>query len=668
MRKIRKILSLIPILILTLFFIPVSNVGDVYASDTDTVNILMIGNSLTYSSIYNPTSVDVLKSLCKGGGKKVYIDYVAYDSENLSTYADSSTYRGSMAYAAISSRTWDYVILQQYTDYATSDYSTTKNAVAVLTNYIKKCSPDAQVLLKWTWPYSGGYYYWCWTQHNAMKSNYYAIASAVGASVIDSADVFENAWEKGYYPYQDDGNHPNADGVFCDACAIYSNVFRESPVNSSYNGGLSDTAAADIKRFAWDHYTGFGKDGNDWIYYENGTQSSCTGLVKDIIPELSCQKKWYYVKDGVFTNATGITKKADGSSSKWYFVKNGIYKKSTGIAKKADGSSKTWFFVKDGVYTKSAGLAQKADGSSKTWYFVKDGTYTKSTGLAQKADGSSETWYFVKDGVYTKSAGLAQKADGSSKTWYFVKDGVYTKATGIAQKADGSSKTWYFVKDGTYTKLTGLAQKADGSSAKWYFVKDGVYTKSTGIAKKADGSSSTWYYVEKGVFTKSTCIAKKADASSCRRYYVVGGVFTKYTGEITINGVSYTLNKGKVTNPAVEHNYTSETTKEATCTENGEITYTCSYCGKTYTKEIPATGHDYKGETTKEAACTENGEITYTCDACGDTYTEEIPATGHDYKGETTKEATDTEAGEMTYTCDKCGDSYTEAIPITQVS
>lgn len=151
------------------------------------------------------------------------------------------------------------------------------------------------------------------------------------------------------------------------------------------------------------------------------------------------------------------------------------------------------------------------------------------------------------------------------------------------------------------------------------------------------------------------------------------------------------------------HSYIEKITKEPTCTEEGEKTYTCD-CGDSYTEKIPATGHnfidgecghcgekdpdhhehDYKEEITKDPTCTEAGEKTYTCD-CGDSYTEEIPATGHkfvdgecehcgekdpdyhkhNYTEEITKEATCTEEGEKTYTCD-CGDSYTEKIPMTE--
>lgn len=97
------------------------------------------------------------------------------------------------------------------------------------------------------------------------------------------------------------------------------------------------------------------------------------------------------------------------------------------------------------------------------------------------------------------------------------------------------------------------------------------------------------------------------------------------------------------------HDYAVEVTKEPTCTEEGEKTYTCD-CGDSYTEKIPAKGHhfedgictdcgekdpyyhkhDYVEEITKEPSCTEEGEKTYTCE-CGDSYTEKIPMTEHHY-------------------------------------
>lgn len=150
-----------------------------------------------------------------------------------------------------------------------------------------------------------------------------------------------------------------------------------------------------------------------------------------------------------------------------------------------------------------------------------------------------------------------------------------------------------------------------------------------------------------------------------------------------------------------KHNYVETITKEPTCTETGEKTFTCD-CGDSYTEVIPAKGHkdtdgdgvcdecgekdsdhkhSYTETITKQPTCTETGEKTYTC-KCGDSYTEVIPAKGHHYGDDdkctgcgelnpdhkhsytenVTKEPTCTEAGEKTYTCG-CGHSYTEEIP-----
>lgn len=72
------------------------------------------------------------------------------------------------------------------------------------------------------------------------------------------------------------------------------------------------------------------------------------------------------------------------------------------------------------------------------------------------------------------------------------------------------------------------------------------------------------------------------------------------------------------------------------------------------------------GATTSEATCTETGIITYTCTKCGETKTEIIPTIEHVYSAETVKEANYTEEGIRKYTCSNCGDSYTEKIPVKE--
>ena len=61
-----------------------------------------------------------------------------------------------------------------------------------------------------------------------------------------------------------------------------------------------------------------------------------------------------------------------------------------------------------------------------------------------------------------------------------------------------------------------------------------------------------------------------------------------------------------------DHQYEANVTQEATCTAPGSVTYTCSICRDSYTKEIPKIAHDYQN-----GACTVCNEPLITVDiAC----------------------------------------------------
>ena len=65
--------------------------------------------------------------------------------------------------------------------------------------------------------------------------------------------------------------------------------------------------------------------------------------------------------------------------------------------------------------------------------------------------------------------------------------------------------------------------------------------------------------------------------------------------------------------------------KEASCTEEGAMEYTCINCDVKNTETIEKTPHDYEGVVTREPTVKQNGEMTYTCKVCHDSYTESIP-------------------------------------------
>ncbi len=129
--------------------------------------------------------------------------------------------------------------------------------------------------------------------------------------------------------------------------------------------------------------------------------------------------------------------------------------------------------------------------------------------------------------------------------------------------------------------------------------------------------------------------------------------------------VEYDTVHGTLTVLSCDHSYGDGVTVNATCTENGSVTYTCSKCGNEKIEVIEALGHSYDaGKQTIAPTCTEEGMITYACANCGTTKTDSIAPLGHRFnEGEQTKAPTCSETGTWTKSCTACGASVNSEIP-----
>ncbi len=136
-----------------------------------------------------------------------------------------------------------------------------------------------------------------------------------------------------------------------------------------------------------------------------------------------------------------------------------------------------------------------------------------------------------------------------------------------------------------------------------------------------------------------------------------------YTGDVICEACGETLSVGETIKSA-GHDYSNwTTTKELSCTSDGEKKKTCSVCGDIVTETITALGHDYSKDWTidVETTCTKTGLKSHHCSRC-DSKSDitEIAANGHNYNGVVT-EPTCTEDGYTTHTCSVCGDSYKDS-------
>ena len=107
----------------------------------------------------------------------------------------------------------------------------------------------------------------------------------------------------------------------------------------------------------------------------------------------------------------------------------------------------------------------------------------------------------------------------------------------------------------------------------------------------------------------------------------------------------------------VKHDYVSEIT-EATCTEQGYTTHTCTVCGDSYVDNyVEPLGHDYES-TIVEPTCTAQGYTSHTCTRCAHHYEDAyVDVLGHEYTSEVVA-PTCTEQGYTLHTCSRCEDSY----------
>lgn len=108
-------------------------------------------------------------------------------------------------------------------------------------------------------------------------------------------------------------------------------------------------------------------------------------------------------------------------------------------------------------------------------------------------------------------------------------------------------------------------------------------------------------------------------------------------------------------------------TKEATCVEEGVITYSCKKCNATYTKplEINSDNHVHITNKTIEPSCTSEGTIVTYCTDCGKEIDKLIiPAIGHSWEELSHEEATCIKAGRIIYICKNCQSKYQKELPI----
>ena len=337
-------------------------------------------------------------------------------------------------------------------------------------------------------------------------------------------------------------------------------------------------------------------------------------------------------------------------------------------------------------------------------------TYTCTTCGTTKTENLSATGHAWDNGKITREATCTTdgqrtytcatckniKTESISKTGHKeVKDVAVSATCENAGKTEGShcSVCNTVIKKQEILPATGHTWDSGKVTTAATCTTDGEknYTCTTCHKTRTESIPKTGHTEVKDAATPATCEnTGKTEGSHCS---ICGTVLKK---QETLPVLGHTWDSGKVT-------------KAATCTTDGEKTYTCTTCHKTRIESVPKTGHTEIKDAAVSAACESTGKTEGShCSICGTVIKaqEIIPATGHDevtkfvkkatcevegYTGDIyckkcgkmlkegkvieklshdwkqigTKKATCTTSGENTYTCTHCNKNKTEQVPAT---
>ncbi|MEO8590419.1 MAG: DUF4886 domain-containing protein [Flavobacteriales bacterium] len=216
--------------------------------------VLFIGNSYTYVN----DLPDMFRQIALSLGDTVSTGMQAPGGYTLQDHTyDPATQ------AAIASQQWDYVVLQEQSQFGAlpTFEAYTDVAAETLTYKIQLSSECGYPVFYMTWGRENGDATWCPQyphmctyagMQQALRDNYIQLAldnegyvSPVGWAWKLVRDTHPNI-----ELYQADESHPSVSGTYLAACVFYCTLFRESCVGASFTSTLQPDSAAILQAIA----------------------------------------------------------------------------------------------------------------------------------------------------------------------------------------------------------------------------------------------------------------------------------------------------------------------------------------------------------------------------------------------------------------------------------
>ena len=191
------------------------------------MNILFLGNSFTYYNDLPLTFATVARSV----GMDVDTDMVAFGGHYFNQYADFDGEKGKIFLEKLTSKKWDYVILQEQSFNPVKNYDDFYSNAEKLVNRIRQ--EGATPVFYQTWAYRDGTDKLATTNmsfddmYNALKNAYVLAGEKLDVPVVPVGTAFYNVAKQliDCDVYIEDNFHPSAVGTML-AASVFLNFFQ----------------------------------------------------------------------------------------------------------------------------------------------------------------------------------------------------------------------------------------------------------------------------------------------------------------------------------------------------------------------------------------------------------------------------------------------------------
>lgn len=214
----------------------------------NTPSFLFIGNSFTYKQgdESNPSVPLYFQKIASNLGISTTIDFVVRGSYTLTKYANPNDELGAIVESKLTTKKYDYVILQEQSTTPINNYNTFLAAATKLKTRIDQTQTNCQTILYETWGsptgIQGTSFKTVGEMEMALRTAYTNAGQETGCKVNYIGKAFTYAFETlNFNVFSEDDRHQSALGAYLSAACHVRSIFNIKVANCTEYCGLDQT-------------------------------------------------------------------------------------------------------------------------------------------------------------------------------------------------------------------------------------------------------------------------------------------------------------------------------------------------------------------------------------------------------------------------------------------